>query len=239
MPGMKPLCIDLCCGSGGWAAGFLAEGYRVIGFDIEEQPDYPGEFMQADVKVLAQSVAEGGIWHQQIADIVASPPCEQFTRHEMPWTRKRNPPQPDLSIVEACRSIATITGKPMIMENVRKAQDWLGSARWHIGAFYLWGDVPALMPTVTYRKKESYGSDKRLERARVPFDLARHIAACFKPPSVYPAWISCPGECGEFWCTIHREHAYDCPCPEIEDWDGDPYASGGLPLKEASCRNSA
>ena len=31
----KPLCIDLCCGLGGWAEGFLAEGYDVVGFDIK------------------------------------------------------------------------------------------------------------------------------------------------------------------------------------------------------------
>jgi hypothetical protein len=29
---MKPLCIDLYCGLGGWAEGFLSEGYDVIGF---------------------------------------------------------------------------------------------------------------------------------------------------------------------------------------------------------------
>ena len=33
--GVIPLCIDLYCGLGGWAEGFLAEGYRVVGFDIE------------------------------------------------------------------------------------------------------------------------------------------------------------------------------------------------------------
>lgn len=27
------LCVDLYCGLGGWASGFLAEGYNVIGFD--------------------------------------------------------------------------------------------------------------------------------------------------------------------------------------------------------------
>lgn len=31
----KPLMIDLCAGLGGWASGGLAEGYDVIGFDIE------------------------------------------------------------------------------------------------------------------------------------------------------------------------------------------------------------
>lgn len=34
-PPTKPLAIDLYCGLGGWAEGFLAEGYNVIGFDIE------------------------------------------------------------------------------------------------------------------------------------------------------------------------------------------------------------
>lgn len=35
---------------------------------------------------------------------------------------------------------------PMVVENVRGAQPWVGKARWNFGSFYLWGDVPALMP---------------------------------------------------------------------------------------------
>ena len=35
---MKPICYDLCCGSGGWTDGFLAEGYTVIGIDIARSP---------------------------------------------------------------------------------------------------------------------------------------------------------------------------------------------------------
>ena len=32
---MTPLAIDLFCGLGGWTEGLLAEGYWVVGFDIE------------------------------------------------------------------------------------------------------------------------------------------------------------------------------------------------------------
>jgi hypothetical protein len=40
---------DLCCGLGGWTEGLLAEGYRVIGYDIEEhvygEERYPAELV--------------------------------------------------------------------------------------------------------------------------------------------------------------------------------------------------
>lgn len=35
-------------------------------------------------------------------------------------------------------------------------------------------------------------------------------------------WQLCE-DCGEFWCNIHGEHAFECPCPAIEEWDTDPY----------------
>ena len=41
---------------------------------------------------------------------------------------------------------------PLIVENVRGAQKWVGRARWNYGSFYLWGDVPALMPMTSTRK---------------------------------------------------------------------------------------
>lgn len=172
----RPLCIDLCCGSGGWAAGFIEEGYEVHGYDIQDQPKYPGVFIRADVRKL------DGHRFTNAALIVASPPCEEFSRHQMPWTKRRNPPEPDLTIVEACLRIAREAGVPMILENVRMAQHWLGRARWHDGAFYLWGDVPALMPYRSEgRKKEGMSSSWKLERARVPKDLASHIARIFLP----------------------------------------------------------
>ena len=53
---MKPLAIDLFCGLGGWAHGLLAEGWDVIGFDIERHEydgdKYPGQLVLQDVLTL-------------------------------------------------------------------------------------------------------------------------------------------------------------------------------------------
>jgi len=42
----------------------------------------------------------------------------------------------------------------MVVENVKGAQPWVGRAKWHYGSFYLWGDVPALMPNTFGRKSQ-------------------------------------------------------------------------------------
>jgi hypothetical protein len=44
---------------------------------------------------------------------------------------------------------------PLIVENVCGAQRWVGRARWHFGSYYLWGDVPALMPITMKGRKVS------------------------------------------------------------------------------------
>lgn len=158
---MNPLALDLCHGLGGWTNGFLDEGYRVIGVDLEDIPSYRGEHIRADVRTFSPSS------DLRPCVVVASPPCEQFSRHQMPWTRSER--------------IASILGVPIVIENVRMAQHWMGKAKWHGGAYYLWGAVPALMPRIEHRKKESLSSTARLERAMVPTELARWIAQCFRP----------------------------------------------------------
>jgi len=129
----KPLCIDLGCGKGGWTLGFQAEGYRCIGFDVVNH-GYPGDLILQDVRTIDGTKLRHG------TVIVASMPCEEFSRHAMPWTRARNPPLPDLSLIEACWRIAKEANLPIVMENVREAQRWLGTAKAHYGAQYLWGD---------------------------------------------------------------------------------------------------
>ena len=154
---MKPLCIDLYCGLGGWAQGFLAEGYRVIGFDIERHDygtgTYPGQLVIQDVRTLH------GSQFSSASVIVASPPCQEYSYRAMPWKRAKALPPPSNELFEACfriqREAMEAAGKyiPMIVENVCGAQKWVGRAAWHFGSYYLWGDLPALMPFTSVRKQ--------------------------------------------------------------------------------------
>ncbi len=128
----------------------MLEGYEVIGFDIERhvygEHRYPAQLVVQDVLTLHGS---------QFRDadlIVASPPCQAYSYRAMPWKRAKALPPPDNSLFDACfliqREACEAAGRhiPLVVENVRGAQKWVGRARWNFGSFYLWGDVPALMP---------------------------------------------------------------------------------------------
>lgn len=173
------LAIDLFCGLGGWAEGFLSEGYDVIGFDIERRP-YPGQLVIQDVRTLI------GLQFKAAVLIVASPPCDDFSRWDMPWPNVvKNRKQPDLSLWRAAERIALEAGLPLVIENVRGAQMFMGPARAHFGKQYLWGDVPALLPAINGaqnegRQKQTLSSNRKAERAKIPFPLAQHIARVFK-----------------------------------------------------------
>jgi len=157
---MRPLAIDLYCGLGGWTEGLLAEGYEVVGFDIERhvygEHRYPGQLVLQNVLTLH------GRQFKDAALIVASPPCQAYSYRAMPWKRAKALPPPDNSLFEACfriqREAIEAAGRhvPLIVENVCGAQRWVGRARWHHGSYYLWGDVPALMPIVIREPANRY-----------------------------------------------------------------------------------
>src|SRR6202453_3594224 len=81
------LAIDLYCGLGGWAEGLLAEGWNVVGFDIERHDygtgGYPGQLVLQDVTTLH------GSQFKDAAVIVASPPCTEYSYMAMPWSRSK------------------------------------------------------------------------------------------------------------------------------------------------------
>jgi hypothetical protein len=95
----------------------------------------------------------------------------------MPWKRAKALPPPDNTLFDTCfriqREACEASGRhiPLIVENVRGAQPWVGRARWNFGSFYLWGDVPALMPvTLKASKVPGFrfdGSGKSFQSASV------------------------------------------------------------------------
>jgi len=159
----KPLAIDLFCGLGGWTEGLLAEGYNVIGFDIEEhkygEQRYPAQLVIQDVLTLH------GSQFRNATLIVASPPCQEYSYMAMPWKlakAKAAAIRADTTGAElerlnrlfnACfriqKEACAAAGRhiPLVVENVRGAIPWVGRSRWNFGSFHLWGDVPALMPS--------------------------------------------------------------------------------------------
>lgn len=181
------LAVDLYCGLGGWAEGLLDVGYRVVGFDVERhrygEHSYPGQLVLQDVRTLHGS---------QLRDatlIVASPPCQEFSWMAMPWRRGKQVARalrgedefPEnwrgsrtvaqlTELFDACfrirREAEEAGGRriPLVVENVCGAQKWVGRARWHYGSYYLWGDVPALMP-ITARRPSFKGGDRNMARA--------------------------------------------------------------------------
>jgi hypothetical protein len=143
------LMVDLFCGRGGWTKGFLAQGWRVRGYDLNPQPDYPkeAEFVQADILTLtAADLADADF-------ICCSSPCEEFSVHCMKHFHP-NPKFPEMGIklFNHAREMCEESGKPYVMENVRCAERFVGRSVNHCGPFYLWGTgVPAIMPAALYK----------------------------------------------------------------------------------------
>lgn len=153
------------------SCGREPRGEGVLCETCREKNKAPGGAYMANKKAL--SPLDGRKFRGKASMIVASPPCTEFSYMAMPWTRAKRIARafrglddfPDgykgsrtvaelTALFDACVRIGREAECPIVIENVRGAQPWIGKARANYGSFYLWGDVPALMPTPLHEARD-------------------------------------------------------------------------------------
>lgn len=184
MDDSRPIAIDLFTGKGGWAQGLSAAGWHVIGFDIEDKGHNGGELVLQDVLTLH------GSQFRNAGLIVASPPCQNYSYLSMPWSRSKSENSqkakamrrkwetegPDNLLFDACfriqREACEAAGHyiPLVVENVKGAQEWVGPAKARYGSFCLWGDVETVNGVLVAGRKMAFGVPtlRNSGRAKVP-----------------------------------------------------------------------
>lgn len=164
------LMLDLGSGLCGASQAMKQRGWQITTVDIN--PDFKPDVV-ADLREWSYTGPRPDL-------VWCSPPCDEFAREFMPWTKTGN--IPDLSIVLACkRIIDECQPKFWVIENVMGSISWFkpifGNYRVHYGPFYLWGFFP--LPgdfKLRMKKKESYGSNQKAERAKIPHKLSSMVA---------------------------------------------------------------
>lgn len=156
----QPLVIELFAGCMTWSAGALELGAHAIGFDIEHLPHH-GKVPDGAELVLQDVLTLRGRQFKNAQLLLCSPPCQKYSWLAMPWSRSKSEHSkaakalrkdwetngPDNRLFDACFEIqkdaCRAAGRyiPMVVENVRGAQEWVGPAKANFGSFYLWGDV--------------------------------------------------------------------------------------------------
>lgn len=103
----RPKLLDLFCCAGGAGSGYARAGFDVVGVDIEPQPRYPHEFVQADA---VEYLAEHG---REFDAIHASPPCQAFSAMRHMPDAKDHP-----ELIEPTRELLAALDVPWVIENV-------------------------------------------------------------------------------------------------------------------------
>lgn len=109
----RPLLVDLFCGAGGATMGYARAGFHVVGVDIEPQPNYPFQFIQADALEVLRSRRP-----DFDADAIhASPPCQGFTAYK----RRPGHVKPRANLIPSVRYWLRKLRVPYVIENVHGA----------------------------------------------------------------------------------------------------------------------
>lgn len=100
--------LDLFCGVGGASRGYADARFEVVGVDINPQPDYPYEFVEADALHTLPLMSQFDLIH-------ASPPCQYDAAITRGTNKHLRHTYADL--IEPVREMIVASGKPYVIEN--------------------------------------------------------------------------------------------------------------------------
>jgi len=110
----RPKLLDLFCGAGGAACGYVRAGFDVHGVDHRPQKNYlrsgASSFTQADAMEFC---CEHG---REFDAIHASPPCQGYSALAAMHKERRWP-----MMIDAVREMLKAIGRPYVIENVETA----------------------------------------------------------------------------------------------------------------------
>lgn len=104
--------LDLFCGAGGAGMGYYRAGFDVVGVDINPQPNYPFEFVQADAMTYPLDGFDA---------IHASPPCHDHS-NVTGQNRKASGVKGTGWMLAATLERLAAAGLPFVVENVETAE---------------------------------------------------------------------------------------------------------------------
>lgn len=108
--------LDLFCCAGGASAGLARAGFTSItGYDIDEHPSYPHDFVQGNALDLTPEFI------RQFDFVWASPPCLFATAYR----RRKGHVRDAENLIPATRDLLIESGVPFIIENVYGAREHL------------------------------------------------------------------------------------------------------------------
>ena len=129
----QPIVLDLFCGQGGAAAGYVRAGCRSVGVDLaDHSARYPDAFHVGDAldvllrlirgERIAFTHRDGTVEHLGLTDIAfihTSPPCQGYTIATAGNPSARAKHQ---RLIAATRELLKLTGKSWVIENVEQAR---------------------------------------------------------------------------------------------------------------------
>jgi DNA (cytosine-5)-methyltransferase 1 len=99
--------------------GYHRAGFEVVGVDLQAQPDYPFEFIQADAIEVLRELRDG--WALSFDAVHASPPCQTHSALTKGNRRRDGWTDGHADLITATRVLLEETGLPYVIENVQGA----------------------------------------------------------------------------------------------------------------------